>query len=433
MEDFETRTAQWLLENPLEQPGWVVEDLIPCGLTLFAGDPKIGKSWLGLDLALHVASGEPFWGFATAKGTVLYLCLEDTFGRVQRRLQRLVDEANDNLCCVVSARRIGTGLIEQLDSFAGSHPDLRMVIVDTFQTVRTPSNQTIYSADYEDMGALKAFADEWKIAMLVVHHTRKMGDGDVFNTISGSNGLMGCADETMVLKLKARGSSGATLFITGRDVKDQEFSVRFANCRWELVEKVSDEELEERAVPEAVHAVVNFMLDGVADVWEGTATELLSLIDCGGVRANVLSKYLNEHSAYMRSKGVAFSKKMVRGVKVNHLERVSMVSQIRAYGFYRYHRHPGVGSAFVGRQKGGARGVRQAAYCVDTSAIPMVHLPESPAFHAAPFVLVMLGARIRFSKYPIGGTHFRSNGFSWIRAARRMRIHGLVDRACISI
>ena len=127
------------------------------------------------------------------------------------------------------------------------------------------------------------------------------------------------------------------------------------------MEKVSDEELEERAVPEAVHAVVNFMLDGVADVWEGTATELLSLIDCGGVRANVLSKYLNEHSAYMRSKGVAFSKKMVRGMKVNHLERVSMgvdgcgwCRRLGYMGFYRYHRHPGVGSAFVGRRKGGA-------------------------------------------------------------------------------
>ena len=67
MEDFETRTAQLLLENHIEQPGWVVEDLIPCCLTLFAGDPKIGKSWLGLDLALHVASGEPFWVFATAQ------------------------------------------------------------------------------------------------------------------------------------------------------------------------------------------------------------------------------------------------------------------------------------------------------------------------------------------------------------------------------
>lgn len=323
MEGFVVRTAQWLLENPLEQPGWVMEDFIPCGLTLIAGDPKIGKSWLGLDIALHVSLGTPFWGFATAKGTVLYLCLEDTFNRVQARLQHLVDEANDNLCCVVAARRIGTGLIEQMHSFADAHDDLRMVIIDTFQTVRTSSNQSIYSADYDDMGALKAFADERKLATLVIHHTRKMGDGDVFNTISGSNGLMGCADETMVLKRKARGSSAATLSITGRDVKDQEFSVRFNDCRWELVEKVSDEELEARAVPDSIHSVISFMLDGVADVWEGTASELIALIDCGEIRANVLSKYLNEHSSYMESQGVRFSKKKVRGVKLNHLERVA--------------------------------------------------------------------------------------------------------------
>lgn len=101
MRKLEALTAQWLLENPLEKPGWVVEGLIPCGLTLVAGDPKIGKSWLGLDLALHVALGEPFWGFATKRGTVLYLCLEDTFSRVLARLQHLCDEANDNLCCVV--------------------------------------------------------------------------------------------------------------------------------------------------------------------------------------------------------------------------------------------------------------------------------------------------------------------------------------------
>ncbi len=70
MRKLVVRTAQWLLENPLEQPGWVVEDLVPCGLTLIAGDPKIGKSWFGLDPALCVATGEPLWGFATAKGIV---------------------------------------------------------------------------------------------------------------------------------------------------------------------------------------------------------------------------------------------------------------------------------------------------------------------------------------------------------------------------
>ena len=118
-----------------------------------------------------------------------------------------------------------------------------------------------------------------------------MGDGDVFNTISGSNGLMGCADETMVLRRKARGSSAATLNITGRDVKDQEFSVRFVDCRWELVEKVSDEELEARAVPAVVHSVIAFVNGRQAPSWCGTSSDLLAAVG-GDVRANVLSKYL---------------------------------------------------------------------------------------------------------------------------------------------
>ena len=275
MRRLETLTAQWLLENPpLEKPGWVVEGLIPCGLILVAGDPKIGKSWLGLDLALHVALGEPFWGFATKRDTVPYLCLEDTFSRVQARLQHLCDEANDNLCCVVETERIGNGLIEQLGEFADGHEDLKMVIIDTFQTLRTPSSQTIYSVDYEIMGALKAFADERGIALLAIHRIRKMGgDGDVFSTISGSNGLMGRADETMVLRRKARGGSAATLNISRRDVKDQEFSVHFVDCRWELVAKVNDEELEARAVPDIVHAVIAFVNGRQAPSWCGTASD----------------------------------------------------------------------------------------------------------------------------------------------------------------
>lgn len=219
--------------------------------------------------------------------------------------------------------KIGSGLMEQLGEFADGHDDLKMVIIDTFQTVRTPSSQTVYSADYEDMGALKAFADERWIALLVIHHTRKMGDGDVFNTISGSNGLMGCADETMVLRRKARGSSAATLNITGRDVKDQEFSVRFVDCRWELVEKVSDEELEARAVPAVVHSVIAFVNGRQAPSWCGTAPDLLAAVG-GDVRANILSKYLNEHSGYMESQGVVYSRRKTGGEKLICLEGRTM-------------------------------------------------------------------------------------------------------------
>lgn len=320
---LETRSAQWLLENPFEQPGWVVEDLIPCGLSLLAGAPKIGKSWFMLDLALHVSQGEPLWGFATSKGKVLFLCLEDTFNRVQKRLFKLADEASDGLHFAVSAGRIGDELIEQLEDFAAANEDLRLVIVDTFQTVRTPSAQAIYSADYEDMGALKDFADAHRLAVVAVHHTRKLADGDVFNTISGSNGLMGSADTTLVLKKPVRGGSAAVLAVTGRDVQDQEYRLRFNDCRWELVEKTSEEELEARCIPAPVHAVVDFMLDNVADVWEGTATELMAVCEIGGLKANVLTKYMNEHGAYMASQGVAFTRRTVHGARLVRLEKAS--------------------------------------------------------------------------------------------------------------
>ena len=321
---LEIRSAQWLLENPFDQPEWVIEDLIPCGLSLLAGAPKIGKSWLVLDLALHVSQGEPFWGFATSRGKVLYLCLEDTFNRVQKRLFKITDEAGDNLCFAVAAEHIKDGLMEQLDKFAHSNEKLRMVIVDTFQMVRTPSSQTIYSADYEDMAAFKEFADLRKIAVVVVHHTRKMGDGDVFNTISGSNGLMGSADTTLVLTKPNRSGSAGVLSVTGRDIRDQEYRLRFCDCRWELVEKTSEEELEARSVPEAVHGVIAFMLDGVADVWEGTATDLAALAEIDSISANVLSKYLNEHSDYLTSQGIAFSRKTTHGARLIHLEKTGV-------------------------------------------------------------------------------------------------------------
>lgn len=83
-----------------------------------------------------------------------------------------MNETNDNLRCVVFVECIGSSLMEQLGAFADEHTDMKMIIIDTFQTVRTPGNQSVYSADYEDMGALKSFADERKVATLVVHHTR---------------------------------------------------------------------------------------------------------------------------------------------------------------------------------------------------------------------------------------------------------------------
>ena len=256
---IETISAQELLEMPLEQVRWLVEGIITTGLTLLAGSPKVGKSWFSLLLALCVSEGKTFLDHATEKGEVLYLCLEDTFPRIQQRLFHLTDEASNRLHFAVMANKIKDGLVIQLKQQLKLHPELRLVIIDTLQTVRNPANTNsdAYAADYGDLGTLKAFADENSLCLVLVHHTRKMRDEtNVFNMVLGGNGLMGTADTTLVLVKENFFDDSATLSVTGRDVDLAEFKVEFVDCRWTLIEQTSKEELEEREIPSSVLMVI---------------------------------------------------------------------------------------------------------------------------------------------------------------------------------
>lgn len=304
---LETVDAQWLLQQPFKEPEWVVEDLIPYGLHLLVGSPKIGKSWLVLDLGLAISAGEPFWGFATRQSDVLYLCLEDTHNRIQQRLWKITDEASKRFHFAVSAHTITDGLLAELEDFVEGHPNTGLVVIDTFQVVRSPSRDSAYAADYYDMTALKTFADEHGIAVLVIHHTRKMGDSDVFNTVSGTTGITGSADSTLVLTKNSRSDSNATLSIAGRDIPFQELKLRFNDCRWKLVEKTSTEELEEREVPDAILRVLDFMAATPGD-WQGTATALQNEAGITDITVAVLGKYLAQHRDFMAMRGVLFDR-----------------------------------------------------------------------------------------------------------------------------
>ena len=152
-----------------------------------------------------------------------------------------------------------------------------LVIIDTFQMVREPSRDSAYAADYADLSPLKRLADDSGIAVVVVHHTRKMGDADVFNTVSGTTGITGCADSTMVLSNVNRADGNATLSIAGRDREFIELKVRFRQCRWNLIEVTSQEELEERDVPDDVLRTLDYMA-GRLGQWQGTSTDLLEAV-----------------------------------------------------------------------------------------------------------------------------------------------------------
>ena len=82
--------ASELYGKHLEPTRMIVQHMVPCGLTVLAGAPKRGKSWLALALAIAVASGADFLGNRTQRGSVLYLDLESRQYRVQERLRKLI-------------------------------------------------------------------------------------------------------------------------------------------------------------------------------------------------------------------------------------------------------------------------------------------------------------------------------------------------------
>ena len=161
-----TISAEELLSTPLPPVKWIIPDLLPAGLALFAGPSKAGKSWLTLWLCLQVAQGKPMWGREIEPHTVLYLSLEDTFNRLQKRLLQLVgsEEAPERLVMQTECGSIGQGLEEQLTNFIYQHPDTGLIVIDTLQKVRSnDQNNSMYASDYKEISALKAqclhFAD----------------------------------------------------------------------------------------------------------------------------------------------------------------------------------------------------------------------------------------------------------------------------------
>ena len=293
MQKLQTVNADTLLYEPLEKPSFVVDGLIPTGLILFCGSQKIGKSWLMLKLCLCVSQGIPLWDMPTREGDVLYLCLEDTFCRIQDRLFRLTDEASGRLHFAVASDKLSDGLIVQLEDYLKEYPDSRLIVIDTLQKVRTASKDNAYASDYGDISLIKDFADRHSLAVVVVHHIRKQNDSDVFNKVSGTTGLTGSADATFVLEQESRASNAAKLYVTGRDTPYQEFKLRFRDCSWELVERKEQEQIERESIPDILFRLVKFMQG--REEWSGTATELLDALGETETAANVLTKWMNEY------------------------------------------------------------------------------------------------------------------------------------------
>lgn len=298
---LKTIDADTLLSTPMNKTLFVVDGLIPQGLSVLSGSSKIGKSWLMLWLGIQVASGQPVWEFETHKSDVLYLCLEDTYARIQNRLYKITDEAPAELRIATTSFQIGNGLEQQIEQYLTDFPQTKLVIIDTFQKVRdsksTGGKSGMYAGDYDDVSALKNISDKYGIAVVVVHHVRKLKDAtDPFNEVSGSTGITGAADTNFVLK-RSRSDESGTLLATGRDIEYQELTLKFDNRThlWELVERKDMEDIRQEEIPKFVFRLVDFVSD--VKEWQGTATELVTQMNETEVTPNVVTKMLARFSA----------------------------------------------------------------------------------------------------------------------------------------
>ena len=164
------------------------------------------------------------------------MALEDTFISLQSRLYELTDEPSENLTFTLLANSIGNGLEEDLQECKNRFPDLKMVVIDTLQKIRN-SIDTKYGADYMELSVLKSIADQLRIAIVLVHHTRKARDTNPNNLISGTNGISGCADGLLVF---TRNGENAKLHISGRGAPSLELNLKRENVKWILLDEAPD-------------------------------------------------------------------------------------------------------------------------------------------------------------------------------------------------
>lgn len=318
MNELKTVNSEQLMTTPLTPIEFCVDGMISTGLFILAGAPKVGKSWLALDMALSIAKGEKLLGRETKRGTALYLCLEDSYTRIQNRLFELTSEPSENLHFTIMAGTIGSDLEKQIEQFKSQYTDLKIIIIDTLQKIRS-EDESSYASDYKELSVLKNLADKLRIAILLIHHTRKCRDNDPFNMISGTTGISGCVDGSMVMIEKQRGSGEAILYCVGRDIENLELHLKREGSRWLTSDKIIPKPRDTFSF--MIH---DFMLE--KSYFKGSATMLVEELKMQfeiDIPSNKITQNLVQHGIELKSFGVTFEVKRSCGqrfliLKYNH-------------------------------------------------------------------------------------------------------------------
>ncbi len=260
-----------LLELDIPPLQWIVPDLLPEGTTVLAGPPKLGKSCLVYQIAVEVALGGELLGRAIEQGDVLYLALEDGKRRGQTRLRAALGDRGmprGRLEVRWSAAKLGEGLEPELLDWLGHHPDARLVAIDTLQRVRArgDARRNAYEVDVEDLARLQDIFKDRAVGLLIVHHSKKDAGDDFLASVSGTYGITGSADTTLVIQRKRLETFGK-LVVTGRDVQEVEEPVQFNGMTWSAAPRsLAEASFEQAEVYKVIEAEGPIFPKAIADL-----------------------------------------------------------------------------------------------------------------------------------------------------------------------
>lgn len=314
---LEVVDGETLMDMQFPKSRFCIQSLLPQGVSIPGGAPKIGKSWMVLDWCVKIAKGKDVWNLPTEKGTVLYLCLEDSLARIQDRLNCITDEVPRNLYVATKSESIESGLIQQIQNFIITQTDTTLIVIDTFQMIRNSSSELSYANDYNEICKLKQYADEMNISILLVHHLRKQGDSDSLNKLSGTTGISDAVDAVFVLDKDKRNENKANLLCTGRDIEQRKFQLFFNkdNCTWDLI----NDSLE-NPIPTMPQEMIDFIeLLKSQKHFKGSNTDLVNEFNQSlnyNFTAKSLKQMMNKFRYELEDSGVQFTSHRSNGQRL---------------------------------------------------------------------------------------------------------------------
>jgi len=297
--------AAELMAMTLPEPKWAIPNILPEGLNILAGKPKMGKSVLSLNIALAIAcGGKALSKIDVEKGSVLYLALEDTKRRLQSRLKAMLQDrsAPQNLHLEPVWPKIGDGGLNKLDGRIQEISDLRLLIIDTLKKIKPVQknrNKNPYDIDYENISVVKELADKFNISILIIHHLRKTESDDIMDDFSGTFGLTGAADGLLAFKRKT-GQSDAELHIVGRDVDAAEYALKYHPDIWtwellgnaEEVKTTQSKQIIYDTIKESDEALTPKQIEKISGVKYWTVIKNLKLLsEDGSIKKTQYGKY----------------------------------------------------------------------------------------------------------------------------------------------